>query len=76
VTEPRTPDDIEAEFPAWEVWRGNDNRWCARIRGTDPPVMVQDDDLVGLREEIIRKVSHLETRAWAEGRQSSGSGSA
>jgi hypothetical protein len=60
MTEPMTPDDIENEFPAWEVWGGNDNRWHARIRNAEPLVMVADDHLDGLREEIVRKVSQLE----------------
>jgi hypothetical protein len=76
VTEPRTADDVEAEFPDWEVWRGVDNRWHARIRGAEPLITVADDDLVGLKEEIVRKASQLEQRAWAEARQSSRDGSA
>ena len=46
---------IEAEFPGWEVFQGVDRRWHARIKGATPPVMVHDDDLTGLREEIVRK---------------------
>jgi len=76
VTEPRTADDVEAEFPDWEVWRGVDNRWHARIRGAEPLITVADADLVGLKEEIVRKASQLEQRAWAEARQSSRDGSA
>jgi hypothetical protein len=71
VTGPVSPDDIETEFPDWEVWRGIDNRWHARIRGAEPPIVVHDDHLDGLREEISRKMSRLDERAWAEGRQSS-----
>lgn len=68
MTEPATPDDIETEFPAWETWRGIDNRWHARIRGATPPVMVVDDHLDGLRDEIARKIGQLDGQAWAEGR--------
>jgi hypothetical protein len=42
------------------VFRGVDRRWHARIGGADKPVMVHGDDLVDLREEIIRKISQLE----------------
>lgn len=74
MSEPTSPDDIENEFPSWEVWRGLDSRWHARIRGATPPVMVADDHLDGLRDEIVRKVSQLEERAWSEGRRSSADG--
>ena len=49
-----TPESIPAEFPGWEVWQGIDRLWHARIKGATPPVMVHDDDLDGLREEIVR----------------------
>jgi hypothetical protein len=45
---------IAAEFPAWEVWQGIDRLWHARIRGATPPVMVHGEDLVDLRDQIIR----------------------
>ena len=60
MTDPMTPDDIENEFPAWEVWHGTDRRWHARIRGAVPPVMVADDHFDGLREEIVRKIGQLD----------------
>jgi hypothetical protein len=60
---------IEAEFPGWEVWRGIDGRWHARIRGATPPIMVSEDHLDGLHEEIVRKESQLEDRAWTERRK-------
>ena len=56
-----TKDSIEREFLGWELWRGTDNRWHARIRNAEPPVTVADDHLDGLREEIVRKLSQLET---------------
>ena len=58
---------IEAEFPGWELFRGVDRRWHARLRGADMPVMVHGDDLVDLREEIVRKVSKIQEMAWREG---------
>jgi hypothetical protein len=45
---------IAAEFPAWEAWQGIDRLWHARIRGATPPVMVHGEDLVDLRDQIIR----------------------
>lgn len=71
MTEP-SKESIQDEFPGWEVWHGLDNRWHARIKGATPPIMVADDHLDGLREEIIRKVSQIEARAWAEDGQPSG----
>jgi hypothetical protein len=53
-----TREAIEAEFPDWEAFQGVDQRWHARLRGADKPVMVHDDDLVGLREEIVRTIGH------------------
>ena len=62
---------IEHEFPEWEIWQAIDGRFCARIRGAVPPVMVHGEDLVDLRDQVVRKVGQLEERAWSEGRQSS-----
>jgi hypothetical protein len=45
---------IAAEFPGWEAWQGIDRLWHARIRGAVPPVMVHGEDLVDLRDQIIR----------------------
>ena len=64
-----TTASIEAEFPEWEVFQGVDRRWHARVRGANKPVMVHDDDLVGLREEIVRKVSELENAAYQRARR-------
>jgi hypothetical protein len=64
-----TVKSIEAEFPGWEAWQGVDRRWHARIRGADKPVMVHDDDLVGRREEIVRKVSQIEQAAYQQARR-------
>ena len=61
-----TADSIEAEFPGWQPFRGVDRRWHARIRGAAAPVMIHGDDLVDLREQIIRKVSQLEEAAYQE----------
>jgi hypothetical protein len=61
VTGEPTKDSIERESPGWEIWRGTDNRWHARIRNAEPPVTAADDHLDGLREEIVRKLSQLET---------------
>ena len=47
---------IAGEFPAWEAWQGIDRMWHARIRGATPPVMVHGEDLVDLRDQIIRFV--------------------
>lgn len=61
-----TKESIEAEFLGWRVWCGTDNRWHGGLRGSAPPVRVVDDDLEGLREEIIRKISQLEAADYRE----------
>lgn len=66
-----TKQALEAEFPGWEVWHGIDGRWHARLKGATPPVIVSDDHLDGLSEEIIRAISKIDERAWAEIRKSS-----
>jgi hypothetical protein len=53
---------IAAEFPAWEAWQGIDRLWHARIRGATPPVMVHGEDLVDLRDQIIRYQGRNEAR--------------
>jgi len=52
-----TADDtakIAGEFPDWEAWQGIDRLWHARIRGAIPSVVVHGEDLVDLRDQIIR----------------------
>jgi len=68
-----TAESIAAEFPGWEAWRGTDRRWHARIRGATHPAMAHGEDLLDLREEIIRYLGKTEEcqpayEAWA-GRQ-------
>jgi hypothetical protein len=50
---------IAGEFPGWEAWQGIDRLWHARIRGATPPVMVHGEDLVDLRDQIIRFMSRF-----------------
>jgi hypothetical protein len=64
-----TVQSIENEFPDWETFQGVDRRWHARLRGADKPVMVHDDDLVGLREEIQREISKLDEAAYRQARR-------
>jgi hypothetical protein len=40
------------EFPLWEVWRGVDRLYYARLRNSDPPVKVRGEDPVDLRDQI------------------------
>jgi hypothetical protein len=51
---------LAGEFPGWEAWQGIDRLWHARIRGAIPPVMVHGDDLVDLRDQILRHVRSRE----------------
>jgi len=54
---------LAGEFPGWEAWQGIDRLWHARIRGAIPPVMVHGEDLVDLRDQIIRHVHNAEDYA-------------
>ena len=54
---------LAGEFPGWEAWQGIDRSWHARIRGAIPPVMVHGDDLVDLRDRIIRHLRETEEDA-------------
>ena len=53
---------IAGELPGWEAWQGIDRMWHARVRGATPPVMVHGEDLVDLRDQIIRYVRTVEAR--------------
>ena len=55
---------IAREFPGWEAWQGVDRLWHARIRGATPPVMVHGEDLVDLRDQIIRHQRRAEEEDW------------
>ena len=52
--------EIAGEFPGWEAWQGIDRMWHARIRGATPPVMVHGENLVDLRDQIVRYLSRAE----------------
>jgi hypothetical protein len=58
---------LAGEFPGWEAWQGIDRLWHARIRGAVPPVMVHGEDLVDLRDQIIRYVHSEEDYASGSG---------
>jgi hypothetical protein len=64
MTEPGEPTEqsLAAEFPAWECWQGIDRLWHARIRGATPPVMVHGEDLMDLRDQILRQIAKRETQ--------------
>jgi hypothetical protein len=53
---------IAGEFPGWEAWQGIDRMWHARVRGATPPVMVHGEDLVDLRDQVIRYLRTVEAR--------------
>jgi hypothetical protein len=51
---------LAGEFPGWEAWQGIDRLWHARLRGAVPPVMVHGEDLVDLRDQILRYTRSVE----------------
>jgi len=46
--------DVGARFPRWEVWRGIDGLFHARIKGATPPVLVRGESPDDLADQIIR----------------------
>lgn len=51
------------EFPGWRVWKAENQRYYARLPGTEPLVIVHGEDPVSLRDEIIRVRSELPASA-------------
>jgi hypothetical protein len=50
-----TPDAqaIADEYPGWEAWTGLiGGQWHARLKGSEPVVMVHDDSPAGIRDQI------------------------
>jgi hypothetical protein len=41
-----------AEFPGWEVFRGVDRLYYARLPGASPPIQVRGEDAVDLRDQL------------------------
>jgi hypothetical protein len=46
--------DVGARFPRWEVWRGIDGLFHARIKGATPPVLVRGESPDDLGDQIAR----------------------
>ena len=46
--------DVDARFPRWEVWRGIDGLFHARIKGSTPPVLVRGESPDDLADQILR----------------------
>lgn len=51
--EPRSAKALMDEFPDWHVWKGVNSLFYARLPKTSPPVVVQGEDLLDLRDRII-----------------------
>jgi hypothetical protein len=51
--------DLERQHPGWSAWQSARNgQWHARLEGSDPPLLIHDDHVVGLGEQIkaLRRV--------------------
>jgi hypothetical protein len=46
------------QFRQWRVWRGDNKRYCARLPGTDPRVIVHGRTI----EELIQLVTELASK--------------
>jgi hypothetical protein len=51
ATEP-TLDEVAAEFPGWECWRGIAGLLYARKMLSSPPVVIRAEDPQDLRDQI------------------------
>jgi hypothetical protein len=52
--------DLEHQHPGWRAWQSARNgQWHARLEGSDPPVLVHDDNPSGLAEQIRALVPHV-----------------
>jgi len=47
-----TPPQIEAEYPAWRVYRGTNMLWYARRELGTPGAMLWDENLTELRAQV------------------------
>ncbi len=45
-------DDLAAEFPGWEIWRGVSQLCYGRKPLTSPPVLLRGEDWADLRDQI------------------------
>jgi hypothetical protein len=54
-----SPESLEREFPGWTVWRGVSELWYARRLNTSPPVILRDENLTGLRAQMVIKRDEL-----------------
>jgi hypothetical protein len=49
------------EFPDWRVWKGEGQRYHARLPGTRPLIIVRGEDPASLRDAILRAESKPQT---------------
>ena len=62
--EPQLPEEVEAEFPGWHVWRGVNQLWYARREGAAPGTgwdVERAEDLMDVRDQIIVCIRKHET---------------
>jgi len=52
MQDPKSLQDIEAEFPDWQAWRGPENDLC-HARRDDSAEIVTGTSLLDLRDQII-----------------------
>lgn len=52
MTAEPTLDEVGRRYPEWHCWRGVDRLYYARLRGTDPPVLVRGEDPLDLQDMI------------------------
>lgn len=52
--EPRSLEEIEREFAGWHAWRGISKLYYARLLMSSPAVVVEGEDFIDLRDQIIK----------------------
>ena len=52
--------DLEHRYPGWRAWQSARNgQWHARLAGSQPPVLLHDDNPSGLGEQIKALAPHV-----------------
>ena len=63
TSSPADLDDVARRYPDWHRCRGTDRLFYARLRDSDPPVIVRGEDPVDLRDQIQGAIYRAEARA-------------
>lgn len=60
-----TSEDVQAEFPAWHVWRGIAGLLYARRMMSSPPRATRGESPGELRGAMVKEEADIEAGTWA-----------